>query len=210
MHMFLCATDFDSFLQHERIIIFHSLPAVWLYSYLQTLYFQNSSEVFLSYFRNVKNKRKIAGGSGKRSVPPPPSPPQGIQGSLHPNNRSRVSGGTVSSRGWGRLDGRVPVATSPWGGQHLCREGQAFLTSERLSGAPGNVGPRRVWKPQQLASARPSTGEVHANRPACSYLFAKCPTQTQLFTGVGLMRAGTWLETFPHSAAKLFKSKESF
>ena len=74
--MFLCATDFDSFLQHERIIIFHSLPAVWLYSYLQTLYFQNSSEVFLSYFRNVKNKRKIAGGSGKRSVPPPPPPPK--------------------------------------------------------------------------------------------------------------------------------------
>lgn len=112
MYIFLCATDFDSFLQHERIIIFHSLPAVWLYSYLQTLYFQNSSEVFLSYFRNVKNKKKkIAGDSGKRSVPPP----QGIEGSIHSNNRNRVSADTVSNRGWGRLDGRVSIPASPWG-----------------------------------------------------------------------------------------------
>ena len=76
MYIFLCATDFDSFLQHERIIIFHSLPAVWLYSYLQTLYFQNSSEVFLSYFRNVKNKKKKLQETleNAQSLPPPPTP----------------------------------------------------------------------------------------------------------------------------------------
>lgn len=93
---------------------------------------------------------------------------------------------------------------APGGGQHPCREGQALLISERLSSAPSNLGPKRVWIPQQLASQRPSAREVHATQASLQLLILQCPTQTQLFTGVGLMRAGMWLETFSHSAAKLF------
>ena len=206
MHMFLCATDFDSFLQHERIIIFHSLPAVWLYSYLQTLYFQNSSEVFLSYFRNVKNKRKTAGDSGKRSVPPS----QGIQGSLHPNNRNRVSGGTVSIEGEGGWMAGSQLRRAPGVDSTSAARGKHSSHQNGCQVRPV------MWDLDEFGnhSNWHLRGQVREKsmlpRPACSYLFAKCPTQTQLFTGVGLMRAGTWLETFSHSAAKLFKSKESF
>lgn len=165
------------FLSPTRENYYFSLPSCRMtIHYLQTLYFQNSSEVFLSYFRNVKNKRKIAGDSGKRSVPSP----QGIEGSIHSNNRNRVSADTVSNRGWGRLDGRVSIPASPWGWTAPLREGQALI-SERLSSAPSNLGPKRVWIPQQLASQRPSTGEDHATQASLQLLVCKMPYPNTTF-----------------------------
>lgn len=58
------------------------------YSYLSTLYFQNSNGFFfLSYFRNVKNKRKLQ--ETVETVPPSKN-----RGSIHSKNRNRVSVGT--------------------------------------------------------------------------------------------------------------------
>lgn len=69
---------------------------------------------------------------------------------------------------------------APGGGQHLCCEGQALI-SERLSSAPSNLGPKRVWIPQQLASQRPSTGEDHATQASLQLLVCKMPYPNTTF-----------------------------
>lgn len=152
--------------------------------------FPEQQRVFLSYFRNVTSEKKIAE----------------LWKTLSPSPRNRVlfilTTGTACLPTLFQIEGEVG-----WQGLNSCEplgvdstpaaRGKHSSYQKGCQSAPSNLGPQAGLDTTaiSISEAKCERSPCYPGQPAVTYL-QNAPTQTQLFTGVGLMRAGMWLETF--------------